>query len=141
MRVLQCRSRLCDMPVPGAVFQPRAPDPTGQDANKGKHGGEHRKKGAQTAAGKAERERGAMDEASVNGDRGDGERGGQIGRRQVSGDTTGGQRGDGGRHSGISTHPGGPTSPGGLRRLGSCQSRHAPGQRRPRQLGVAGVAA
>ena len=75
MQVSQCCLRLCDMPVPGAVSQPRAPDPTGQDAPQGEHRGENGKRGgeAKTAAGKAERERGATYDASANKDR---ERGG-----------------------------------------------------------------
>ena len=54
MRVLQSRSRLRDIPVPGAVCQPRAPDLTGMDSNQWEHGGEHGKGGreAQEAAGK-----------------------------------------------------------------------------------------
>ena len=65
------------MPVPGAVFQPRSLDPTGQDDTQGERGGENGGRGgeAQTAAGKAERECGATDNASVNGDRGNKGRG------------------------------------------------------------------
>ena len=127
MRVSQCHSRLRDMLVPGAVFQPRAPESTGKDATQGEHRGGNRKVGgeAQAAAGKSERGRGTMHDVSANGDRGDGERGGQVSRKQGDRDTTGGQRGDGRRRARISTHPGGPMSPGVLRRLGSCQSWHA----------------
>ena len=141
MQVSQCCSRLCGMPVPGAVLQLRTPDRRVQDATQGEHGRENGKRGeeAQTAAGKAERKRGATDDASANLDRGDGGRGGQVGWRQGDNDTTRGRRGDGGRRAGIPTHPRGPTSPGGIRRLGTCKARHAPGQRQRRRLSVAGV--
>ena len=39
MRVPQGRSRLRDMPVSGAVCQPRTPDSTGRDAEQGGHEG------------------------------------------------------------------------------------------------------
>ena len=81
MRVLQCRSHLCDIPVPGAVFQPHAPDPTVYDTTQGEHRRRNVKRGgeAKKSAGKAEIEGGATDNASVNGYRGDEERGGQVG--------------------------------------------------------------
>ena len=141
MQVSQCRLRLRDLPVPGAVCRPGAPDSTGKDANQGEHGGGNSKGGreAQAAARKTERRSVTTHNASANGDRGAGERGVQLGRKQVEGDAPGGRQGDGGRRARISTHPRGSTSPRGLLRLGSCQSWHAFGQRPPRKLGVTGV--
>ena len=92
VRVSQSCSRLRDMPVPGAVCQPRAPDSTGKYAIQGKDGGEHRKGGgeAQAAAGKTERGHGTTHDASANRDNGNGDRQGQVGREHEDGDTTGG---------------------------------------------------
>ena len=143
MRVLQSCSRLRDMPVPGAVCQPRAPYSRGKDTIQGEHVGENERGGgeAQAVAGKPERGRVKTNDASASGDKGSGERQGQVGREQGDRDATGGLRGDGGRRARILTHPGGPTSPVGLQRLGSCQSWHVSGRRLPRRIGVAGVVA
>ena len=103
MRVSQSRLRLCDMPVPGSVYQQRVPDSTGRDANQGECGGENGKGGgeAQLAAGKSKRGRGTTHNAGVNGDKGAKERLGQVFWEQGDGDATGGRRGDGGRYARI----------------------------------------
>ena len=74
MRVLQSRSCLFDMPMPGAVCQSHAPDLTGRDSNQGEHKGENGKGGGkvQEAAGKTERGIGTTHDASANGDNGAG---------------------------------------------------------------------
>ena len=107
MQVSQCRLRLRDLPVPGAVCRPGAPDSTGKDANQGEHGGGNGKGGreAQAAARKTERRSVTTHNASANGDRGAGERGVQLGRKQVEGDAPGGRQGDGGRRARISNQP------------------------------------
>ena len=74
MQVSQSRSRLRDMPVPGAVCEPRTPDLMAEYADQGEHGGENRKGGgeAQAAAGKTERGRGTTHNSSANRYKGDG---------------------------------------------------------------------
>ena len=86
-------SRLCDMPVPGSVFQPSSPDPTGRGITQGECGRENWERGgeAETAAGTTEGERDAMDDASANGERGNGGRGGQVGWRQGDDNTNQGR--------------------------------------------------
>ena len=79
MRVPQGRSRLRIMPVSGVVCQPRAPDLTGRDAEQGGHGGKGGRE-AQAAAG--ENKGGTARQSnyvSVTGERGKGERQGQVG--------------------------------------------------------------
>ena len=107
------------MPVSGSVFQPRSPDLMGRYDNQGGRGGATGEGGreAQTLAGKTERERDATDNASVNRNRGNWGRVGQVGWRQGDKDTIQGRRGDDGRCDGIPAHPGRTTPPGGLRRL------------------------
>ena len=71
----------------------------------------------------------ASNSASATGESGEGDWQGQ-GRREHSNGTRGGRKDVRGK-SGLQTYPGGPTSLGGLRRLGACQSRHSSGQRHP----------
>ena len=55
------------MPVPGSVFQPRSPDPTGRDDIQGERGrGNGEREGeAETAAGTTEGERDATDDVNA----------------------------------------------------------------------------
>ena len=68
------------MPVPGPVFQPFSPDPTGQDDIQGERGRGNRERGgeAETAAGTTEGERDVTDNANTEGERDNGGRGGQV---------------------------------------------------------------
>ena len=79
--------------MPGSVFQPRSPDPTGRDVIKEKRGRENRERGGEveTAAGTTEGERNATDNASVEGERVDRGRVCQVGWRQDEASTIQGQ--------------------------------------------------
>ena len=65
----------------------------------------------------------AIDAADATREIREGERRAKVG--WAHDDTIGGQR-DGGGRAGLYPYPGGPTSPGGLRRLGTCQPWHPP---------------
>ena len=138
MQLPQGRSRLRVMPMSGAVCQQRTPDPTGRDAEQGGKKGDG-DGDTQAAAGESEGgTANATDAVDATEEIGERERQGKG--RWAHGNNIGGRRDDGGR-AGLHPYSGGPTSPGGLWRLGICQPWHPPGRRHPRQLGGAGVVA
>ena len=164
-----CGPQLRVLSVSGAVRQRRAPDPAGQTAddtviNRGRRGAAEG--GAAIGAGKGgehqDESRGdvrrGVDGNRKDKSRGDKKRGANVTHREVNESTGYGgvskKEGRSGRDGGISgggggerrrarvrPYPGGLTSPGSLRGLGSRESGHASGRRRRRGRAVAGVVA
>ena len=101
MRVPQGCSRLRDMPVSGAVCQPRAPDSSGRVADQEIHRGKRDGEAQEAAEGNEGGTGGATHDASATGESGAWERRGKVGWDHGDLDATGGRQGDGGRRSRI----------------------------------------